>query len=105
MWHFQANCRSFAQNEKHYFYKLMAKQSSYFMDQRIPLKIKTFHFAILQILYFFNKVGGKLWFGLQILDSSGWSFLGEKEAHQIKVPQIYANIDEYPDRIARYLKK
>ena len=50
-------------------------------------------------------MGGKSWFGLQILDSSGWSFPGEKEAHQIKVPQIYPNIDEYPDRRARHLKK
>lgn len=86
LWHFQiSNCRSSAQNEEYCFQKLVAKHNSYFMDQRIFLKIKTFHSEILQISLLLCPSGEeKSWFGLSILVSSGWSFLGEKEHGRLK---------------------
>lgn len=103
VWHFQtSNCRSFAQNEEYCLQVLVAKHNSYFMDQRIFLKIRTFHSAILQISLLLCPSGEeKSWFGLRILDSSGGSF-----PRQVKVPaRISPNIDKYTDGTAKYMKK
>jgi hypothetical protein len=76
------------------------------MDQRLSLKIKTFHFAILQILYFSTKRRKKsLDLDLQSLKVVSGDFQGKKETFQVQKPHTSPNTSEYEDGIIKFLKQ